>query len=204
MAAYLLTCQAAVTQGVISYIPRVFLSSTLMARNLKARRSAQAQKNVASDGKKRKIDGESTVQLALRPKKRKRTNTIDVVANKKTACQMAVDDDGIIKALRITFHPQRFCLQRPGNVPLEHITKFTHIQQLGKINYDSYAFQPRADTINRPWEPENQLRARRIRQKAELCNSSYQNEDGWRMELENRVFERFEMEVAWYEALNFL
>jgi hypothetical protein len=171
-----------------------------MAPKLRARRSAQDQETVATDGKRRKRDGTSTVQLVSRPKKRKRTDLNDVVSEKKTACQKAVDDDDMLRILRITFHPRRFCLQRPGNVPLEHQTKFTDIQQLGRINYDSYALQPRPGLINKPWELENKLRARIISHQAQKSSDSHQNEDGWRMELENRVFERFEIEVAWYGA----
>ena len=65
--------------------------------------------------------------------------------------------------------------------------------------YESYAVQPRPDIINKPWELDNKLRAKRISQKAAQARGEYQNEDGWRMELENRVFERFEIEVAWYD-----
>ncbi|KAH7383189.1 hypothetical protein BKA66DRAFT_609113 [Pyrenochaeta sp. MPI-SDFR-AT-0127] len=166
-----------------------------MASILRARGNAQGQKNVVTNGKKRKRDGTPNVQPVSGPKKRKGNNSTNAVPDKKTTCQKAVDYDDIIKDFRITFHSQKFRLPHPG-VPLEHQTKFDHVQQLGQMKYDSYALQPRPDIINKPWELENKLRAKRIIQKAELSRDSYQNEGGWRMELENRVFERFDIEVA--------
>jgi hypothetical protein len=172
-----------------------------MAPKLRARSNAQGQKTVAGNGNKRKRDGTSSIQSNSVPKKRKGNKSIDVVPDKPTDCQKAIDDGRIIKELRITFHPQKYCPQRPGNVPEQHQTKFQHIQQLGQISHESYAVQPRPDITNKPWELENKLRANRVSQKAAQARSDYQNEDGWRMELENRVFERFEIEVAWYDKL---
>jgi hypothetical protein len=107
----------------------------------------------------------------------KGANLNDVVLDKKTACQKAVADDDIIKDLRIRSHSQRFTLQRLGNVPLEHQTIFSHIQQLEQMRYDSYALQPRPDIMNKPWELEDNLQARRISRRAEQSRDSYQNED---------------------------
>lgn len=64
------------------------------------------------------------------------------------------------------------------------------------MSYESYVVQIRPDITNKPWELDNKLRAKRIGQKAAQARSVYQNEDAWRMELENRIFERFEIEVA--------
>jgi hypothetical protein len=170
-----------------------------MAPKLRARGNAQELNTVAGNGNKRKRDGTSDLQLSLTPKKRTRKKTIDAVPDKQTACQKAIDDEKIIKEFRIKVHQRKFCPQRPGNVPNEHQTKFNHIQQLGRMRYDSYALQPRPDSINKPWELDNKLRATRVSEKAAESRTDYQNEDGWRMALENRIFERFEIEVAWYD-----
>jgi hypothetical protein len=168
-----------------------------MAPKLRIRSNAQNEKTVASHGSKRKRDGPSDPQSHAVPKKRQGKQSVDAVSEKQTACQKAVVDERIIKEFRITFHPRKFCPQRPGNVPEHHQTKFTHIQQLGQMIYDSYAVQPRPDITNKPWELDNKRRAMRVSQKAAQARDAYQNEDGWRMELENRIFERFEIEVAW-------
>ncbi|KAH7079882.1 hypothetical protein BKA63DRAFT_229876 [Paraphoma chrysanthemicola] len=167
-----------------------------MAPRLRARPNTQGLKTVASDGNKRKRDGGSHAQSNVARKKKKGEQSIVAVPDKKTTCQKAVDDERIIKDLRITFHPKKFSPQRPGNVPEQHQTKFKHIQQLGRMVYESYAEQPRADITNKPWELENKLRALRVSEKATQARNDWQNEDGWRMELENRIFERFEIEVA--------
>lgn len=69
------------------------------------------------------------------------------------------------------------------------------------MSYESHAVQPRPYIINKPWELENKTRAERVSQKAALARSDFQNEDGWRVALENHIFQRFEIEVAWYYKL---
>jgi hypothetical protein len=171
-----------------------------MAPKLRARANAQGLKSVASsNGNKRKRYGPSNVQSGSVPKKRKGEKSIVVVPDKQTDSQKTVDHERIIKEFRITFHPRKFCRQRPGNVPEQHQTKFDHIQQLGQMRYESYAVQPRPDIFNKPWELKNKLRAARISEKAVNERGRNQNEDGWRMALENLIFERFEFEVAWYD-----
>jgi hypothetical protein len=172
-----------------------------MGPNSRTRGNAQGSKPVASNGSKRERDGTSDSQSNPVPKKRKGKPSVVAVPDKQTTCQKAVDVKAIIKEFRIKFHPRPFSPERPGNVPKEHQTKFKHIQQLGQMTYNSYALQPRADIANKPWELENKLRATRVSEKAVESRSDYQNEDGWRMELENRIFERFGIEVAWYDKL---
>jgi hypothetical protein len=134
-----------------------------MARNSSAK--GKAQNAAAADGKKRKRDGTSNEQPVTGRKRKKGPTSTETVPPKTTVCQEAVINDEIIKDFRITFHSQKFRPNHPGNVPLEHRSKFEHIQQLGQLTYDSYAYQPRPDSSNRPWELENQLRARRLSQK---------------------------------------
>ncbi|KAB2107022.1 hypothetical protein AG0111_0g4835 [Alternaria gaisen] len=168
-----------------------------MAPNCTPEANSTESELVPSKGDKRKRDGTSDPQSSS---VRKRKNGAVGVPSKQTDCQKALEGAKIVKEFRITFHPQKFSPQRPGNVPEEHQTKFKHIQQLGKISYDSYAVQPRPDTANKPWEDKNKERATLVSEKAVQAMKDYQNEDGWRMKLEPFIFERFEIEVACQEC----
>jgi hypothetical protein len=192
-----------ISKGLIPKPPNftTFSALALMAPKLRASTNAQGLKTAASTGNKRKRDETPDSRLKTVPKKRKGRNTIDAVPDRRTAFQKAVIDRSIIKEFRITFHPRKFYPERPGDVPEQHQTKFKHIQQLGQMKYESYAVQPRPDIVNKPWELDNKLRASRVSQKAIESRQDNQNEGGWRMELENRIFERFEIEVAWYATL---
>ena len=132
------------------------------------------------------------------PKKREWKKTADAVPDKQTAAQKAAADEAIVKEFRIKFHPLIFRPAHPGDVPEEHQTKFKHIQQLGKMSYESYAIQPRPDIIDRPWELENKQRADWIIYKAVRSRDDYSNEDTWRSAIEDLIFQRFEIEVGWY------
>ncbi|KAI4641179.1 hypothetical protein J4E93_008058 [Alternaria ventricosa] len=186
-----------------------------MAPTLRTRGNAQASKTVASTGSKRKRGGASATHADPAPKKRKGEKTADAVSDKRTACQKAADDEATADAVpdkrtatqkaaddeakakefRIKFYPE-FYPPHPGDVPEEHQIKFKHIQQLGKMSYESYAIQPRPDAIDKPWELENKKRAKQMIYWAVRSRDDYQNEDGWRMELEPYVFERFKIEVG--------
>ncbi|CAN9348611.1 unnamed protein product [Alternaria alternata] len=170
-----------------------------MAPNYTAEANSTDSERVPSKGGKRKRDGTSDPQSSS---VLKRKNGAVGVPSKQTDCQKALEGAKIVKELRITFHPQKFSPQRPGNVPEEHQTKFKHIQQLGKISYDSYAVQPRPDTANKPWEIKNKERATLVSEEAVQAMSDFQNEDGWRMAggLEDLIFQRFKIEVACQEC----
>jgi hypothetical protein len=170
-----------------------------MAPKLRARGNAQGSKTVATNGSKRKRDETSNLQSNLVSKRGKGKQSVVAVPDKQTDCQKAAVTEAIIKEFRIKFHPKKFSPQRPENVPEEHQTKFKDIQQLGQMRYHSYALQPRPDIAKKPWELDNKTRAKRLTQKAARARSDYLNEDSWRMALENDIFERFEIEVAWYD-----
>ncbi|EMD94571.1 hypothetical protein COCC4DRAFT_66237 [Bipolaris maydis ATCC 48331] len=166
-----------------------------MTLDLRAKGNAQGQRIAAGDGRKRKRDGTSNLHSNSVPKKRK-GNSIDFVPDNPTEGQKITENKRILDEFRIKFHERKYCPERPGNVPEEHQTKFQHIQQLGQMIYESYAVQPRPDITNKPWELENKTRATRVSQVAVESRSTNVNEDTWRMALENRIFERFEIEVA--------
>ncbi|KAI4920652.1 uncharacterized protein J4E92_008295 [Alternaria infectoria] len=175
-----------------------------MAPTLRTRGNAQASKTVASTGNKRKRGGASATHADPAPKKQKGKKTADAVSDKqtadavcdnRTACQKAAEDEAKAKEFRIKFYPE-FYPPHPGDVPEEHQIKFKHIQQLGKMSYESYAIQPRPDTIDKPWELENKRRAKQMIYWAVRSRDDHQNEDSWRMELEPYVFKRFKIEVG--------
>ncbi|KAF1847824.1 uncharacterized protein K460DRAFT_363850 [Cucurbitaria berberidis CBS 394.84] len=100
------------------------------------------------------------------------------------------------KELGIVVQQTKFCINRPGNVPIEHQAKFEHIQTLGRLAYDPYGLQPNPDTVDKPWQLANKLRAARLNKIAINCREERLNEGGWRARVEYRLFERFEIEVA--------
>jgi hypothetical protein len=97
----------------------------------------------------------------------------------------------------IFFSSQRFSSRFPGRVPELHREKFFTIQELGRTLYETYAFVPGCDSLERPWQYENKRKASRLVRDAIRCREANKNEGGWRYELEPRVFERFEIEVTW-------
>ena len=94
-------------------------------------------------------------------------------------------------------HHAKFCNNRPGTVPTEHQARFEHIQTLGGFVYDTYGLQPSPETIDKPWQLVNKGKASRLSRLAIKCKEERQNEAGWRAIVEFRLFERFEIEVAW-------
>ncbi|KAF2495383.1 hypothetical protein BU16DRAFT_561664 [Lophium mytilinum] len=83
-----------------------------------------------------------------------------------------------------------------NDVPTAHKNKFAVIQSLGRISYANYGFVPNGNTPDKPWELENKRRAWRLMQFAARCRRENRNESGWRYEIEQRLFERFDIEVA--------
>lgn len=101
------------------------------------------------------------------------------------------------KRQRIFFSSQKFSSRYLERVPELHREKFFTIQELGRTLYDTYAFVPGCDSLERPWQSENRQKASRLVRDAIRCREANKNEGGWRYELEPRVFERFEIEVTW-------
>jgi hypothetical protein len=101
------------------------------------------------------------------------------------------------KRKRIFFSSQKFSSRSMNLVPELHREKFLTIQALGRTLYDTYAFVPGCDSLERPWQYENKRKASRLVRDAIRCREANKNEGGWRYELEPKVFERFEIEVTW-------
>lgn len=101
------------------------------------------------------------------------------------------------KRQRVFFNSQKFSTRCLDKVPKVHQEKFHTIQQLGRTLWDSYAFVPGCESLERPWQPQNKQKASRLVRDAMRCREANKNEGGWRYELEPKVFERFEIEVTW-------
>jgi hypothetical protein len=103
------------------------------------------------------------------------------------------------KTERIFVSGTMWSVQTSTNVPAAHKDKFAIIQSLGRILYHNYggAYVPNNDTPDKPWELQNKLRASKLRSFAARCRKENRNEAGWRYEIESRLLERFDIEVAW-------
>jgi hypothetical protein len=101
------------------------------------------------------------------------------------------------KRQRIFFSSQKYSSRFSNKVPELHQEKFFTIQELGRTLYETYAFVPGCDSLERPWQYENKRKASRLVRDAIRCREANKNEGGWRYELEPKVFERFEVEVTW-------
>jgi hypothetical protein len=88
-----------------------------------------------------------------------------------------------------------------ADIPPEHKDKFEIVQSLGRILFDNYGFIPNGDTPDKPWQRDIKKRAVQLRQFASRCRDENRNESGWRYEIEQRLFERFDIEVAWLVSL---
>ncbi|KAF2474461.1 uncharacterized protein BDR25DRAFT_386024 [Lindgomyces ingoldianus] len=81
------------------------------------------------------------------------------------------------------------------NVPEDHMESFAIVQQLGHVTYAEYGYLPNMSP-EKPWQGKNKERAARILLYATRCRKENRNEAGWRHEVESRLFERFDIEVA--------
>ena len=103
------------------------------------------------------------------------------------------------KKERIFVTGTKWSVQTPTNVPPAHKDKFAIIQSLGRTLFNTYgsAYIPNINTPDKPWELQNKLRASKLQTFAARCRRENRNEAGWRYEVESRLLERFDIEVAW-------
>jgi hypothetical protein len=145
----------------------------------------------------RKHHQSSNVSRARIPTGTSSQTGVQPLQKRKTPDQQYRDLKLKAEKLGFVIQHSKFCVSRPGNVPTEHQARFEHIQTLGKVEFDSYGLQPSPDTVDKPWQLENKGKANGIRQKAIKCREETTNEAKWRFEVEAKLFERFEIEVAW-------
>jgi hypothetical protein len=97
----------------------------------------------------------------------------------------------LIKKLGISF--KRASFDAP---PLEHRETFNLIRAIRNKNMNDY----RKDITfksNEPWRKQTHDRAKWVAKRAASLVDQQRNEAGWRFSLENDVFHRFRVEVAW-------
>jgi len=104
---------------------------------------------------------------------------------------------GEAKSCRIFINPKKYGPYSSTNVPVDHQEKFEVIQELGRTLYSTYGYVPHTETQNKPWQKVNKQRAAQLVHFAVKCRRENRNESGWRNEVEFRLFERFDIEVAW-------
>ena len=84
-----------------------------------------------------------------------------------------------------------------ADIPPEHKDKFAIVQTLGRILIKDYRHIPNNNTSEKPWQEKIIKRAVQLMSLASRCRIENRNESGWRYEIEHRLFERFDIEVAW-------
>jgi hypothetical protein len=100
------------------------------------------------------------------------------------------------KACRIFFKSTKYSPSTSADVPVDHRDKFTVVQGLGHASFSTYGYIPNSETPDKPWRLGNKLRVTRLVHCAAKCRRENRNEAGWRNEVEFRLFEGFDIEVA--------
>ena len=124
------------------------------------------------------------------------THTLAMVNKEEDDAKMEED----ARRSNIKVVPTPFDRDNPGNIPQEHRAKFEDIQDLGMIRYREYGNTPRSPSS--PPRTRTVRIANAIREKALACKRFNYVEDGWRMFIENKLFDRFDLEVNWYVTPN--
>jgi hypothetical protein len=101
------------------------------------------------------------------------------------------------KAEGIEVMSKKYSPTTATHVSLEHQDRFSEIQELGRILYSKYGYVPHGDAQGKPWQSEIKRRAQQIQEMAVKCRKANSNESGWRYGVEQRLFDRFDIEVAW-------
>lgn len=101
------------------------------------------------------------------------------------------------KSAQIQVKSTKYNLFDSGNVHTDHKDMFAIVQCLGRTSFEKYGYCPTNDTPDKPWQLANKNRALKIVHLAAKCRKENRNEAGWRNEVESKLFERFDIEVAW-------
>lgn len=97
----------------------------------------------------------------------------------------------------ISFRAEKWSPDRATNVPLEHRDKFAAVQLLGRTRVSDYRNPASRENVEKPWQVQNITRAKLLVDRAVRCRGENRNEAGWRTEVETKLLERFNIEVAW-------
>jgi hypothetical protein len=100
------------------------------------------------------------------------------------------------KRQRVFPDPVKYSPDTPGNVPDGLKDMLDNIQKLGKTELRENTAVS-ASACDKPWRFKNMQKAKIIVDFAVKCKRECQNEAGWRNDIETRLMERFDFEVAW-------
>lgn len=81
-------------------------------------------------------------------------------------------------------------------LPLQHCRTFNRIRAIQKKNLDDY-HKDSTSQSNKPWREQTYKRAKWLATCAAKLVDQQRNEAGWRFNIENDVFHRFRVDVAW-------
>ena len=87
--------------------------------------------------------------------------------------------------------------QSSNEWPIAHAGLFANVSKLGDTKYNIYAKSRENSSTDEPWGANVIERADRIVEIAERFGRTCRNEAKWRMALEQEIFSRFTVEVAW-------
>jgi hypothetical protein len=95
--------------------------------------------------------------------------------------------------------PPTYPFRCPEEWPASRGTIATHVQTLGREQWDQYRASVSCDALDRPWREqlEMQRRAEVTARVAQTCLYERRNEAEWRERIEARVLARLTVQVAW-------
>jgi hypothetical protein len=100
------------------------------------------------------------------------------------------------KAANIYFKTEKYTPLDSESVLTDHNETFAVIQSLGRTVWSAYRVTA-IDGVDKPWQRSNTKKAAQIALFAKKCRRENRNEAGWRNEIESKIFQRFDIEVAW-------
>jgi hypothetical protein len=110
---------------------------------------------------------------------------------------MASDDDRDLRRLAKRFRIFYKQLVSSEQWPTAHRKTFSNIQKLGESKFETFCASVDIRLTEEPWREQIQHRAQWLATRASRLRQESRNESGWRFGLENDVFLRFHVEVAW-------
>jgi hypothetical protein len=103
------------------------------------------------------------------------------------------DFQAILRDRRIFFDPPHSFKERPS----KRGDHFDSIRQYCNYTFERYSESTDIHSINEPWKQATKSRAKFIANRAYHLSKQNRNEEDWRMNLENDVLHRFNVEIAW-------
>lgn len=99
----------------------------------------------------------------------------------------------LAKRFKITFRS----VDDKDQWPQAHRNTFQDIQSIGDHKFEIYSASIDIRSADEPWRGQTKARAEWLSRRATQLLNQRRNEAGWRFGLEDHVFQRFQVEVAW-------